>query len=97
MVAIETELRAPLSCSKVVHGLGGFMKSAVLEIMDLEGRNYTRYYVNAAVSRTETRKFGGDKDARTRTFFQEMKKKRYQTQIRKDRVSGSVSVEKPRK
>ena len=94
MVVIETELRAASACDKIVHGLSGFMKH-ILMSMDLEGRNYTRYYVNTAVSKEEATKFGRDKDARIRSFFQDMKEKRKETDPPLPRkVSGVVSVEK---
>jgi hypothetical protein len=54
------------------------MKYMLLE-MDLEGRNYTRYYVNTAVSKAEATKFGRDKDARIQSFFEDMKDKRNET------------------
>jgi hypothetical protein len=78
LLAIETELQVASSCQKVVYGLSGFMK-ALMETMDLEGRNYTKYYLNTAVSKEEARKFES-KEARVQSFFKDIERKTASTE-----------------
>ncbi|CAB9510571.1 expressed unknown protein [Seminavis robusta] len=70
MLVIETELRLAQSCDKLVYGNSGFMKS-LIETLDLEGKNYTRYYLDTTVSKEEARKFSS-RDARVETFLAEI-------------------------
>jgi len=69
MLAMEVELRAAKSCSAMVFGKSSFI-SAILGELDLEGRNYTRYYVDTKISRDEARKYAGDFPARVRSHLE---------------------------
>lgn len=53
-IAILSELRLASRCTKLVHGLSGFV-SLIMEAMEDSGTNFTTYYLNTAVSKEEAR------------------------------------------
>ena len=61
MLVIHTEMSVGSSCNKVVHGQSGFINGLISE-MYYDGKNYTTYYVETAISKSEAQKFATKED-----------------------------------
>ena len=56
LLAIHTELTVASSCHKIVHGKSSFIE-ALIDDLDLAGKNFTKYYVETKVTKEESEKF----------------------------------------
>jgi hypothetical protein len=61
MLVIHTEMQLGSSCEKVVHGQSGFIDT-LLDEMYFDGKNFTMYYVDTAISKAEAQKFATKED-----------------------------------
>lgn len=70
MLVMDKELMVASHCNRVVHGNSGFVKH-MMEAMEIEGKNFTRYYVETSVSKSEAKKFG-DRNARVKVLMKDL-------------------------
>ena len=71
MVTIASEKQLASTCSKIVYGKSGFVKSLIAD-MKMDGRNFTKYLLDTEVEEKEALKYRGNKEARVEKFLQDI-------------------------